>query len=412
MRSTVDESNRSAGIDWLSPLNVLWVIIGIYIVGRLIIGHVLAFPPVWGGSVASERKALALVAAFAISVVLGVWLAPRQQSIRIDFAPRGGARGQRGAALVLPYLIVGVYFAAGLGAALLLFKQLGGIARTVENQAAWATQLKGMGLTPLYSLTYLFNLACVVLAYRALSAGRKVRAGAWVLCIAVLSALLGRRIMILFAGLPLLTYWHYHVQRLGGRRLLLFGAAGFVLFTGILLVRLNLDRGPLLETVGTSLEYALYDALVITVDRAKDLHVLGPAYFIRHPDEFWGVNTGALFLQRLTGFQWMGGATPPTAVGTLWVYFGTPGLLCWGVGLGLVLGRIRLEARSSPPAALIYGLVLFWWFYFLRNGDIVLALKLFLRYLSLLSVLLLCFYRVRIVSARQGLAVEPRERAA
>lgn len=384
----------------------MWAIVVVYIIGRLLIQKVFDLPPIWGGTPASERKAIALVAAFCMSVAAGVYLVPRRRLVRLDFTPRGRIAEHVGAALAASYLAV------GLGCALILIKRLGGVSRVMENQAALASQLRELGLTPLYGLTYLFILACIVLAFRALSARRAMRAGIWFLCVLGLSTLLGRRVMILFAALPLLSYLHYHVRRLRWRQVLLLVSCGFALFTGILLLRLGASANSLAETVGTSLEYALYDALVISVDRVDDLKSLDASYFARHPDEFWGSNTGALFLQRLSGFRWTGGATPPTAVGALWVYFGTIGMLCWGCTLGFLLGRLRLEARGSPAGALLYGFVLFFWFDFLRNGDIVLGLKVFLRYAVLLGALLLCFYRVRVVPARTVMAQLGSEGAA
>lgn len=391
------EQPTRAGVDWLNPLGILWAIVAVYFVGRLSIEHVLDVPPVWGGSPESERLALALAAVFCVSVVIGTWLVPGRPLVRLQFSTRGKGGAQMGALIVAGYLM------AGLSAVLMLIASLGGVSQVIQHQAAWASQLKEMGLTPLYAASYLFILACVVLSCRALISGNHMRAGLWYLAVVALALLLGRRVMILFAGLPLLSTVHYHVKRLKWRQVLVLGASAFALFTAVLLLRLELNGNSAIEVVGTSLEYALYDALVITVDRAKDLASLDVSYFIRHPGEFWGANTGALFAQRLVGFQWLGGATPPTAVGTLWIYFGIPGLVCWGSVLGYVMGRIRLEAEGSPPAALLYGFVLFYWFDFLRNGDIVLELKMFMRNAVLLCAPLLCYYSVHVVSARRAL---------
>ena len=101
-------------------------------------------------------------------------------------------------------------------------------------------------------------------------------------------------------------------------------------------------------------------------------------------------------MQRLVGFQFSGGATPPSAVGVLFIHFGAAGLVLAAIMLGLVLSRLRLEAVGDPVAALLYGLVLFYWFDFLRNGDVVLGIKLFLRYGAALLLLLLSFYRVQV----------------
>ena len=392
MPTSIPDRREHAGIDWLNPLSVLFAVVTVYVVGRLLIEQAFRVPPIWGGSAASERKALILVAGFTLAASVGVWLVPRRPRLCVQISNRGPVGRSIGRGLV------GIYLAVGLGAAVMLLRHLGGLSRAMENQAAWASQLKEMGLTPLYGLSYLFIHACILLSFRATIAGRFVRASIWFCCVLGLAIVLGRRIMILFAGLPLLASVHYHVRRLNWRHVTVLGLAGFTLFTSILLLRLNTDRGSIAEAVGTSLEYALYDALVITVDRAKDLAALNASYFLRHPDEFWGANTAALFFQRITGFKWLGGATPPSAVGTLWVYFGTLGLLTSGIILGYVMGRLRVEAKGSPPAALLYGFVLFYWFDFLRNGDIVMELKLFARNAVLLCALLLCFYRLRIAS--------------
>ena len=391
----VDSDRLSDRIDWLSPLNALWGVVGIYIVGRLIIEHVFSIAPIWGGSLESEHKALWLVAIFCAAVSIGVILAPRRPLVRMLFIPRGRL-GER-----LGTLLSAVYIAIGLGAVLVLISRLGGLSRVLENQAAWASQLKEMGLAPLYGLTFLLVIGSTVLAFRALVRGQRLRAAVWFLCVLSVALVLGRRVMILFAALPLLSVVHYHLHRLDWRHVLVLGTVGFTLFTGILLLRLETGTGSLAESVGTSLEYAVYDALVITVDDADNLESLGPSYFARHPADFWGSNAGALFLQRLTGFQWTGGATPPTAVGTLWVYYGTVGLVVWGLVIGFCLGRLRLEATGSAAGALVYGFVLFFWFDFLRNGDIVLGLKLFIRYGAMLGFLLLCFYRPRLTAVRR-----------
>ena len=167
------------------------------------------------------------------------------------------------------------------------------------------------------------------------------------------------------------------------------------MFLGILLLRLKV-RGPVAEAVASSNEFAIYDAMVAAVDRHRDLADFNISYFARHPSDFWGTNAGALFMQRLVGFQFAGGATPPSAVGVLWVYFGFTGVVIGGFLLGAVLGRLRLEAFADPIAALLYGLVLFYWFDFLRNGDIVLGLKLLFRYGAAILVLLSFFYRIEL----------------
>jgi hypothetical protein len=363
----------------------------VYFAGRKILGALFHVPLFWGGSVRSERLALVLVLGFAAAVSLGYAISPRVRSVGLQTFERGPVARFWAKFFIVGYLIVG-----GL-ALLLLIQRLGGLAQVLAVQAAWASQIKERGLGPLYSLTYLFVIGCLVGAFRALLRRERFLTALWVLGSVIPAVILGRRVIILFTALPLLAQVHYHQRRLHFSRLVWVGALAALMFFGILLLRLRV-RGTIAEAVASSNEFAVYDAMVAAVDRHRDLADFNFGYFLRHPSDFWGSNAGALYMQRMVGFQFAGGATPPSAVGVLWVYFGLGGVLISGALLGFVLGRIRREAFADPVSALLYGFVLFYWFDFLRNGDIVLGLKLFARYGAALLLLLLMFYRIRLVS--------------
>jgi hypothetical protein len=315
--------------------------------------------------------------------------------VRLEVTERGALGVQFGSVAAICYAIVG---AVGM---LILVRRLGGLAMVLNSQAAWAAEIKALGLGRYYGLTYLLVIGCEVLAMRAVTRGHWFRALAWFLVGVSPAVILGRRIIILFAALPLLAVIHYHHRRLHWRHMLLVTALGLTAFVLILLLRLR-QSGTIIETVATSYELALYDALVAAVARHRDLADLNIAFYMRHQADFWGSNTGALFLQRISGYQFEGGAAPPTAVGTLWVYFGVPGLIGSGILSGALLARFHAGATAHPVHALIYGMLLFFWFDFLRNGDIVLGGKLLLRYLAVTVLLLLCFYRARFVDRSPG----------
>ena len=386
------------GLDWLSPVVIMLGTFALYFGGRRILGSAFDVPLFWGGSQRSEKFALALVATFAIAFVLAVALSPSHRRLVVRSTERGSVGLSAARILLL------IYLAIGAGALALLVQRLGGLRNVLSVQAAWASQIKEQGLGPLYSLTYLYVIGCVVGAFRALLQRRRFVAILWFVAASIPAIILGRRVIILFTALPLLTVTHYHVKRLRLSHIAWLVAFGTVVFTGILLLRLNV-RGTVAEAVATSNEFAIYDAMVAVVDRHRELEHFDTGYFLRHPADFWGSNAGALFMQRLVGFQFSGGATPPSAIGVLFVYFGVAGVILGALLLGTILSRLRLEALTDPVAALVYGLVLFYWFDFLRNGDVVLGIKLVLRYGSVLLLLLFAFYRVEItVQARSAKA--------
>jgi len=385
----IQHQTRQAGIDWLSPITIMVGTFALYFGGRMMLGAIFDVPLFWGGSTGSEQLTILLVCAFTIAVSVGYSVLPRSRLIGFQTRERGLIAQALGQVGLLGYLFVGAL------ALFLLIKRLGGVSSVLAVQAAWASQIKERGLGPLYSLTYLFVIACVVIACRALMRQNRVVAGLWVLLAMIPAVILGRRVIILFTALPLLSLVHYHQRRLRLAHVAWMLLVASFMFLGILLLRLKV-RGPVAEAVASSNEFAIYDAMVAAVDRHRDLADFNISYFARHPSDFWGTNAGALFMQRLVGFQFAGGATPPSAVGVLWVYFGFTGVVIGGFLLGAVLGRLRLDAFADPIAALLYGLVLFYWFDFLRNGDIVLGLKLLFRYGAAILVLLSFFYRIEL----------------
>lgn len=387
--STLSAPVRQDGIDWLGIVPLTLVTFVAYVGGRIALQAWFGIPLLWGGDADAERYAQVLVILFVAATIAGYVWGPRTRRLCLEVTERGPVGAAFGTVVAVLACVVGL---AAMG---LLVRRLGGLAAVLQLQAAWASQIKELGLGPYYGLSYLLVIGSLVLAMRALSKDSPVRALAWYALAASPSVILGRRIIILFAGLPLLAVVQYHRRRLRFRHMAAVSAVVLVAFVLILLIRLQAN-GAIVETIGTSYEFSIYDALVAAVDRHRELLDFGPAYFTRHPGDFWGANTGALFLQRMAGYQFEGGATPPTAVGALWTYFGIPGLVLGGIAGGSLFRRIREGATAHPVCALLYGFALFYWFDFLRNGDIVLGIKLFIRYLAVLLMIILSFYRMRV----------------
>jgi hypothetical protein len=387
-------SHREPFIDWLSPGVVVVGTLSFYVGGRLLIRHYLHLPLLWGGTGEAEHRALLLCALFLSAVLFGAAVSPSRPGWQITIARRSSVADAVGTLVALVYVTV------GLAAISILIQRLGGLDAALRGQIGWAAEIRERGLGPLYGLFFLYVIGWMVLAFRALDARRPLMGGL-AYAVAVLPALiLGRRVVLLFAALPLVIVVHYHYRRLKLRELVPIGVLAFALLTALLAWRLRLD-GPVPEALAASREYALFDALVAAVDRAEYLRSsLTPSHFLRHPRDLLDTNTGALFMERLAGFRYQGGATPPSAVGTLWVYFSYPGVALGGFLLGLILGRTRVQALQSPPLALLHGMLLFYAFDFVRNGDIVVGLKLATRYVTPMMLLLLVFYRFQAQYAR------------
>src|SRR6266536_426926 len=195
----VQSRNKRSGIDWLSPAVVLVATFSLYVLGRIAIGAWLGLPPIWGGSENDEAKARILVAIFSVAVAVGVWVVPRHRVIRLDARERGPAGTQVGTFVTVGYLVLG-------GAACVhLIRQLGGVSEVLARQGEWASQIRERGLGPYYGLTYVYVIGAMVTAFRAQVSGRSVRGILWFLIAIVPAVLLGRRVIILFAGMPLLT---------------------------------------------------------------------------------------------------------------------------------------------------------------------------------------------------------------
>ena len=198
----VPPRNQQYSFDWLSPVTVMLCTLGVYVAGRILIARWLAIPLLWGGSVAAESKAQWLTVTFVIATTIGVWFSPRRRMLSLESAERGGIGRHLGSVVALCYVVVG-----GV-ATVTLVHRLGGLGEVFRTQAAWASQIKERGLGPLYGLGYLFVIGWQILAFRALVRFRVLRSVIYALMAILPAVILGRRVIMVFAALPLLAFVH------------------------------------------------------------------------------------------------------------------------------------------------------------------------------------------------------------
>lgn len=271
-----------------------------------------------------------------------------------------------------------------------IIKEFGGIAETIVMQSAMSTLIKDLDLGVNFALMTLALIPVQVLiiywldTFNGFKMPFRYKFSLVVLLVIVILpfVIISRRSPLLLLFLPILYYYHYRIARIGTKVIAIVSTSVVVAFTLISVVRMNMFATNFsLTDLFSSPEFGIFDMLVYIIGRHEQLtYLMSLNYLYDNPKMLLEYNMGSVALQHLTGFEFSWGGAVPTIIATFYLTAGFLGVLLFSLILGAVLGFLTKSATRAAGLIFLSGYILFYAIQIVSNGDLVLQLKIAIRY--------------------------------
>lgn len=281
----------------------------------------------------------------------------------------------------------------------------GGLNRIFTYQAGIPSLLKELKLTPYYAIMMLtipvYHLLWV------LEQKHKFKFISLLILISIPFVIISRRSPIFFLIIPLLYYHYYYEKRtIKLWKLLLLGIAVIILFTVLVIIRLGYQKyefsaAELITYLLKSPEFSQFDMLVITIENHKYLtYFYTIDYLISNLEFIREYYIGAAISKELFGFQYKGGAIPPTIVATAYLWGNIPGLIFVSILVGFLISFMYYVLKNSKQLVLLSGYIFYFSMQIISNGDIYIIIVSSLRYIISFLLLFIISYKIKITKTK------------
>ncbi|WP_155943610.1 O-antigen polymerase [Zestomonas thermotolerans] len=284
--------------------------------------------------------------------------------------------------------------------------RFGGVSALLKNQAAVASHVLELNLGLFYGLMGLAIVPihvyiCYLLETQS-SAVLKVQfiGGALILLYCLPFIILSRRSVILLAVIPLVYYWNFNIRNISYRVIVSLSVFLIFAFVSMVWYRISTYSDDLgFQQLLSSPEFAIFDCFALVAYHLDYLR--GYINISLVNGDFLFVNyLGSIVGSVLFGYEFVGGSIPPSLIGNALILWGLPGVIIYPIVLGGWLSFWFRALRSGGVSSLFFFYGLTFTVTMLSNGDVLLTLKLLARYYFLLGLMVLFFFKVRLVSAR------------
>lgn len=287
-----------------------------------------------------------------------------------------------------------------------IVQEFGGLAQTLLMQSAMSTLIKDMDLGVNFALMTLTLIPVQVLfiywldTYNGKTMPLKNKFILSILLIIVILpfVIISRRSPLLLFFLPILYYYHYQINRFKTKIIIIVGFIVVSAFTLISIVRMNMLASDFnLFALFSSPEFGIFDMFVYIIGRHEQLtHLMSLNYLYNNPAMLLEYNMGSVALQHLTGFEYSWGGAVPTIIATFYLTGGFLGVIIFSLILGAAIGFLFKSATRMSGLIFLSGFILFYAIQIISNGDLVLQLKIALRYVLPAIFLYWILYSIKI----------------
>ena len=287
---------------------------------------------------------------------------------------------------------------------------LGGFSEILNKQAALVNEIPEGGF--LSKLAWvIFNLYFIATMLLILSKPKSIIPLFHLLIGVAMVLFFGRRGSLLWLIIPYITYRHFTIKKYTLQQALRFGLVFFALMVLVLSFRLltsaqSRNANNIAELLLQSAEYFPFDMAVSVIDECRSTSEYRQGldfipYFVRRayqidPNANYQSSGKALVAKFFPIFR---AGIPPTLLGVFYMNFSIVGVLFGMFILGFISRVVKEYAHLSSDnnnVIILYGSILVFMFFFVRLGDIWLALAANGRILLATSFLLLVASNFRI----------------